>query len=131
MSTEVIKADELDEFVKKILDEYGDKAITAMENAAAGVSKAAKNKVSANAPQRTGKYKHGWDSKLYKDRLEVVGVVYNAKLPGLTHLLEHGHEIYGHAKRAGGRTQSQVHIYPAEQWAIDEFMSRVTKELGR
>lgn len=132
MSTEVIKADELDEFVKKILDEYGDKAITAMEKAAAGVSKAAANKVKADSPERTGKYKDGWNAKLFKDRVSVEAVVYNSRRPGLTHLLEHGHEIvlYGHALANGGRTQPQVHIYPAEQWAIDEFMSRVKKELG-
>lgn len=131
MSTEVISADELSEYVNQILEQYGDRAQMAIQNAAAGVSKAANNKVRSVAPQKTGKYKDGWTAKLYKDRVEVVAVVYNEKLPGLTHLLEHGHEIYGHAKRAGGRTQPQVHIYPAEQWAIDEFVKRIESELKR
>ena len=128
---EVITADELEEFVSKVLDEYGDKAYMAIESATAGVSVAAKNKVRAEAPERTGKYKSGWDTKLYKDRLSVEAVVYNGVRPGLTHLLEHGHEIkiYGHALAKGGRTNPQVHIQPAEQWAIEEFMKRVTRAL--
>lgn len=127
----VISADDLEEFISKVLDEYGDKASMAIEQAAAGVSVAAKNKVMAAAPEKTGKYKSGWDTKLYKDRLSVEAVVFNGVHPGLTHLLEHGHEIkvYGHALRGGGRTNPQIHIAPAEQWAIEEFTKRVTRAL--
>lgn len=129
---EIISADELASYIDKVLDEYGDKARDAIEAAAVGVSHAAKNKVRAEAPERTGKYKSGWDTKLYKDRLSVEAVVYNGVRPGLTHLLEHGHEIkiYGHALANGGRTKPQVHIQPAEQWAIEEFVKRIERALS-
>ena len=128
---EIITPDELAEFVNKTLNEYGDKAQMAIETAAVGVSMAARNKVKDGAPERTGKYKEGWKTTLIKDRLGVEAVVYNGVRPGLTQLLEHGHEIvvYGHALARGGRTAPQIHIAPAEQWAIDEFVKRVTRAL--
>lgn len=128
-----ISADELGEFVAQILKEYGDKAQIAIETAATGVSKAAKNKVKAAAPNKTGIYKEGWESRTFKDRVDVEAVVFNAKRPGFTQLLEKGHDIatYGHAKRSGGRTKTRAfpHIGPADQWAVNEFVKRVTKEL--
>lgn len=131
----VISADDLGEYVGELLQEYGDAAQTAIEIAASGVGKAAKNKVAAGSPNKTGKYKAGWQLSVQKDRIGVEAVVHNAKRAGLTQLIEKGHEIvtYGHARRSGGRTQTRAfpHIAPVEQWAIEEFVKRVEKELKR
>ena len=48
--------------------------------------------------------------------------LYNAKVPGLPHLLEHGH-----AKRGGGRVSGRVHIAPVEE----ELEKAFTQELER
>ena len=58
----------------------------------------------------SGKYSKGWTSTVETGRLSAQGTVYNAKLPGLPHLLENGH-----AKRGGGRVPGKVHIAPVEQ----------------
>jgi Bacteriophage HK97-gp10, putative tail-component len=70
-----------------------------------------------DSPKLTGSYKKGW-------RLKKSGrnkyVVYNKTDYQLTHLLEHGH-----AKRDGGRVPAKVHIRPAEEKAVRNFLDRV------
>lgn len=71
----------------------------------------------AHSPKKTGSYRKGW--KLKKSGKHKY-VVYNKTDYQLTHLLEHGH-----AKRDGGRVEARVHIRPAEEIAIRNFMDRV------
>ena len=52
--------------------------------------------------------------------------IYNAKLPGLAHLLEHGH-----AKVNGGRTAPRVHIAPVEKKLIEEYERNVENDIIR
>ena len=83
----------------------------------------AKNIVKAlksSSPEKKGggRYAKGW-------RITQVGtaqVIHNKTDYQLTHLLE-----YGHAKVNGGRVASRVHIRPAEEQAIAEFVSKVEK----
>ncbi|PFB24132.1 HK97 gp10 family phage protein [Bacillus cereus] len=72
------------------------------------------------SPKNTGKYRKGWRKK--KDGNAMV--VHNALKPQLTHLLEKGH-----AKANGGRVPAQVHIAPAEEKAINEFVERVERAI--
>lgn len=58
----------------------------------------------------TGKYSSGWTSKVETNRFTSTATLYNSKVPGLPHLLEHGH-----AKRGGGRVAGRVHIAPVEK----------------
>ncbi|EEK75199.1 Prophage pi2 protein 37 [Bacillus mycoides] len=73
-----------------------------------------------NSPENTGKYAKGWRKK--KDGNAII--VHNALKPQLTHLLEKGH-----AKANGGRVPAQVHIAPAEEKAINEFVDRVERAI--
>ena len=71
-----------------------------------------------SSPKDTGKYAKGW-------RVTQVGtaqVVHNKTDYQLTHLLEHGH-----IKVNGGRVGQKVHIRPAEEHGIAEFISGVEK----
>ena len=67
-----------------------------------------------------GAYASGWKLKMQGTG----GVVYNATNPGLTHLLEYGHNL-----RQGGRWNGAPHIKGVEQWAIEELPKRVAEDL--
>ncbi|WP_371399273.1 HK97 gp10 family phage protein [Bacillus toyonensis] len=72
------------------------------------------------SPKNTGKYRKGWRKKKVGNAI----VVHNALKPQLTHLLEKGH-----AKASGGRVPAQVHMAPAEEKAIHEFVERVERAI--
>ena len=70
----------------------------------------------------TGKYASGWTSKLETDRHGTKAVIHNAKVPGLPHLLEHGH-----AKRGGGRVEGRTHIAPVEEELVRQYGEQVMR----
>lgn len=67
---------------------------------------------------RTGDYSKGWRIKKQGKKY----IVHNKTDYQLTHLLEHGH-----AKRGGGRVEAKIHIAPAEDRAISEFLNKVER----
>ena len=73
----------------------------------------------------TGKYAAGWSVKVEeKSRAFAKATLYNAKLPGLPHLLEHGH-----AKRGGGRVSGRVHIRPVEEELEKAFVEELESQI--
>jgi hypothetical protein len=72
------------------------------------------------SPERTGSYKKGWRIKKEKEKL----IVHNKTDYQLTHLLEHGH-----AKKDGGRIAAEVHIRPAEQTAINNYLQKIEQAI--
>ncbi|PEQ33415.1 hypothetical protein CN467_22140 [Bacillus cereus] len=72
------------------------------------------------SPKKTGKYRKGWRKK--KEGKSII--VHNSLKPQLTHLLEKGH-----AKANGGRVPAKVHIAPAEEKAINDFVERVERAI--
>ena len=73
------------------------------------------------SPKKTGKYAKSW--KVTKQGTKYI---VHAKAPyyRLTHLLERGH-----AKVNGGRVPGKVHIAPAEEKAIRDYLEKVEREL--
>lgn len=120
----------LDKFqseIEKILDDYKDQVTDGVQDSVEAATKAGARAVKGEAQGKfngTGKYAKGWTSKVEKDRLGAHGVIYNKSLPGLNHLLEHGH-----ANRGGGRTPGEVHIKPVEEMAVKEFEEKVVKSI--
>ena len=111
--------DKLQESIEEILEKYGEEVTLATKEAIQEVTKAGAKAVKANAKGSfggTGKYASGWKSRYEDGRLEGKGIIYNAALPGLPHLLE-----FGHAKRGGGRVSGVVHIEPVEREIMDRF----------
>lgn len=121
--------------LNRLLQEYGDEVLKDMGDVINGVGKAAANKVKAASPKKTGKYATGWRTKTEGRGYAAKITVYNAKKPGLAHLLEHGHALYKPGKNgkyiAAGRVKGQEHIKPVEEWANDEVIRRLEAKLRK
>ena len=84
----------------------------------------------ANSPKKSGDYAKGWRIKRENKGLKTA-TVYNATMPGLTHLLEKGHVIRN-KKGEYGRAPAHPHMKPAEEAAVklfEETISRKTDNL--
>lgn len=110
LSNEIVK--ELQRYSREVQEE--------IDAAKDSVSKDLVKELKQKSPHKTGDYEKGWRIKKGKK----VNTVHNKTNYQLTHLLEHGH-----AKRGGGRVPAKVHIAPAEQNAVREFLNRVEQAI--
>ena len=128
----VIGADKLAAEIENILKEYGDDINDNIGLATAEVTKAAVKALKQEArnkfKRKTGDYAKGWTSKVEKERLKTTGIIYNSKVPGLPHLLEHGHAV-----RVGGRNygyaDGKEHIALVEDKAVKDFENKVVRNI--
>lgn len=120
--------DRLSAEIKGILDEYADEVAGGVGEAVKKVTRAGAKALRAEAKQKfpngSGRYAKGWKSRIETGKRTKLGLIYNADLPGLPHLLEHGH-----ANRNGGRTPGRAHIQPVEDQIIKDFETEVRREL--
>jgi len=117
--------DKLSEEIGSILAEYGGEVEAEMEEAVKKVSKAGAKALRAKSKQTfkgSGAYAKGWASTVETGAHSAEGVIYNKDLPGLPHLLEHGH-----LNRDGSRTPGREHIAVIERQIMEDF----TKEVER
>ncbi|MGG3116476.1 HK97 gp10 family phage protein [Bacillus paranthracis] len=112
--------DSLANDIARELQRYGKEVEEKLEVEKEEVSKNLVDELQQKSPKKTGKYRKGWRKKKVGNAI----VVHNALKPQLTHLLEKGH-----AKANGGRVPAQVHIAPAEEKAINEFIERVERAI--
>lgn len=107
--------------VAAMLEAYTDEVTEAVKAECETVADECLKEIRAASPVKTGKYKKGWKKKVeYEGKEDIRIRVYNAKYPGLTHLLEKGH-----AKANGGRVAAIPHIEPAEQHAAEKLVNKV------
>lgn len=126
-----IKPDALQVTVDKILAEYGDDVRGNIKEIVKGVTKAGVKEMKAasrGAVGGTGKYAGGWTSQMETGRMSAQGIVYNGRVPGLPHLLEHGHALRN-GGRASGFVAAHPHIKDVEQKMIEEFETKVKTRL--
>lgn len=76
----------------------------------------------STSPKDTGDYAKGWTVSKEGTRQ----IIHNKTNYQLTHLLEKGH-----AKVNGGRVAAKVHIRPAEEQAVEEYISGVERVIRR
>ena len=107
--------------IKRLLDEYGDEVMDVLEEEAQKVAKKAAKKLQETSPKQSGTYAKGWTNKY--DKTAKTAIVYNAKKPGVAHLLEHGFQ------GRSGVHPAIVHIAPVEEAANDEFVEAVERRL--
>lgn len=111
--------------IAAMLEAYTDEVTEAVKAECETVADECLKEIRAASPVDTGKYKKGWRKKVeYEDKGDIRIRVYNAKYPGLTHLLENRH-----AKVGGGRVDARVHIKPAEEHAAEKLVNRVKVRL--
>lgn len=125
-----IRIGDVSSAVQDILDRYGDFAREALDDIVPQLAKDTVKKIRENIQTagighgKKGDYAKGWKTKETKDVFgHIKAIAYNAKKPGLPHLLE-----FGHATRNGGRTKAYEHLEPAEEWAKNEAEKRVRRE---
>lgn len=121
-----ITIDSFSEEMRKILEDYGEDVQIIVNEEVVKIAKEAVTKVKKESPKNTGDYAKGWKMKKKEKRFGVETTVYNSTHGWLVHLLEHGH-----AKRNGGRdeTQAKPHVKPVEKWAEKELINRVKEKL--
>lgn len=115
-----------------ILDYFSDvdRAVFEVEDA---VAKEAIKKLKATSPrnQKNGGHKHyadDWkiDATMKKNYCKFV--IKNNQYR-LTHLLENGHDVVSHGKKAG-HVAGRPHIKPVEEWANKEVEKRIKEVLS-
>lgn len=82
----------------------------------------AKRDVISMSPINTGDYKHGWTVRTKRLKYGFDGVIYNKDKPGLTHLLNNGHQVanqYGSYGRKNGDSHITKARNAAEAYLID------------
>lgn len=102
------------------LHRYTNLIIEEVEEAKIEVANDLVTKLELTSPKRTGKYRKGWRAKKVGNKI----IVHNMSHYRLTHLLENGH-----VKAGGGRVVARVHIRPAEQIAIIDYLERVERAI--
>lgn len=121
-----VTLDTLADSISDILQEYGDEVKENLDVITKQIAQKGQQalKNESKSKFKGNKYWKGWKVDLQVGRLDTKATIYNGSLPGLPHLLEHGH-----AKRNGGRVQGTVHIAPVEQKLVQEFEKQVRSKL--
>lgn len=124
MATKVT-IENLDTAIQGILQEYEDDVSANLDTITNKIGKAGVKALNnASKSKFDGKkYSKSWTSTTEKGRLYTT-VTLHSKMPGLPHLLEHGH-----AKVNGGRVKGRAHIEPVEQKLVTEYEREVKARL--
>lgn len=131
MAKTKITASQLPDVIKSILEEYADDITRNIPEITERIGKEGVKAVKTEARQKFKtqkkkpyRYAKGWRSYTEHQRMKTTVIIYNASVPGLPHLLEHGH-----AKRNGGRVPGKLHIEPVEKNLIEKYEKVIENEL--
>lgn len=119
--------------VNKILSDYVEEVDREVLQVEEKVAKEAIKKLKANSPRnpKNGGHKHYADDWKVdnESRKRFARFIIKNKQYQLTHLLENGHDIVSHGRKAG-HAKGQPHIKPVEEWANKEVERRIRRELS-
>lgn len=109
-----VTVDNFAEAVEQILDEYAKKVDLTQKEVAENVAKQGVNLLrrtsKAIVEKPRSKYPGGWAPDYQKGRIGFSVVIYNKHAPGLPHLLEFSHPVFGNKNYIG-----RPHIKPVEE----------------
>ena len=112
----IIKPEQLEATVNKLLKEYGEDVRKAAGEAVKEVADEATNELHTAGSFRGTKYRASWTNEVKKTATSTDATVFNRKHYRLAHLLE-----FGHAKQNGGRTREFPHIAPINDKVPENF----------
>ena len=127
-----VKADALSEAVEKILDQYAEDVSGNLEEINKKVAQAGVKELrsaSASAVGGSGKYAKGWAVTVENERLKKTAVIHHKTMPGLPHLLEHGHITKRNGKRVYPDTPAHPHIAEVERNIVENYEREVLSKL--
>ena len=117
----------LEKAINQVLAEYGDEASEVVAEVCEEEIKNGVKLLKQKSPKKTGEYAKGWRVKKSKDKHGARFIIYNAKKPQLTHLLEKRH-----AKKNGkGFVDGTPHIYPVQQEIEKNAVEKIEKRLSK
>ena len=128
MASKKVTMEQLPGAIKEILEQYEGEINRFLPEITEEVGKTGVKALRTSAKQKFNgkKYAGGWRSLTERNRYGATVTIYNGRLPGLPHLLEHGH-----AKRGGGRVDGRAHIAPVEEKLITDFEKKVEHDITR
>lgn len=114
----VANIDDLASQIARELQRYGNLVEEDIKVAQEDVAQELVSTLKEKSPKKTGSYRKGWRMKRKGNKI----IVHNATNYQLTHLLEKGH-----AKAGGGRVPAKVHIQPAEEKAVEDYLEKIER----
>lgn len=126
-----VSTEGLADAIVESLKEYSDVVTEDFKEVAKKVAKEGTQRLKKTSPKgdgsKKGHYANGWTVTAVESGTNKFSfVVNNRKKPGLTHLLEKGHQLW-----QGGRAKAIPHIKPVEDWCNREFEKRVEAMLRK
>lgn len=109
--------------INKVLAQYTNDVNQTVDQVMKSNAQEAKKALTSSSPVRSGKYAKSWAVKKLKGQY----IVYNKK-PGLTHLLENGHDIIRNGRKVG-HAPAQVHIQPVEEMIQEKIVKELEEKL--
>lgn len=109
--------------INKVLAQYTNDVNQTVDQVMKSNAQEAKKALTSSSPVRSGKYAKSWAVKKLKGQY----IVYNKK-PGLTHLLENGHDIIRDGRKVG-HAPAQVHIRPVEEMISEKIVKELEEKL--
>lgn len=121
----VVPIDRLTAEIEKILEDYGENVQQNINEVVGEITKKGAKTLNRQSGQTFDgkKYRKSWTTQVETGRTSAQGTIYS-KIPGLPHLLEHGHAL-----RGGGRTTGRAHIAPVEEALVREYEQKVKSKL--
>lgn len=121
--------------MQEMLDEYVAQVDKAAKDAAKEAAELTAKTLKQTSPKRKvgkgkGKYANGWTVKKVTQGPLLSYVVYNSRMPGLTHVLENGH-VAKNQYGTFGRVRAIKHIGPAAEAGIQRFELSLRTRINR
>lgn len=115
--------------ITDILNEFDDELEAEAKKAFKDTGRDTSKTLRSTSPRGSSNrhYAEGWTYKVTGNGLNQEVVIYNKTKPGLTHLLENGHQKFDWHGKNHGRTRAIKHIEPAQQKATEELLTRLSK----
>jgi len=118
-------ADNFARAVQKILDKYGTDVSNSVGDITKEYAKLGAKMVKGASQQFGSRYANGWTSRYESGRVSQQGTIYNKDVPGLPHLLEHGHVTRNGTGRTFRDTPAHPHIADVEEKISSSYLKAV------